>query len=120
MDSILKYASLIALAGAAISFMIGLVKWIDQRSREQEQKQHEIFFKMICLASGKNEAGLVISMNQQIAAIYQLQNYKRYVFAAVPILDLMKFEFSEGNVDPRAKFMLDALNSSISLLRKQI
>jgi hypothetical protein len=120
MEEILKYASLIALLGTAISFIVGFVKWLDQRNREQDQKQHEVFFKMICLASGKNEAGQVIAMNQQIAAIYQLQNYPKYAFAAIPILELMKFEFGEKNPDPRSNFMLQALDSTAKALGKFI
>ncbi len=62
MKEILEYVSLITLCGAAISFVVGLIKWIDQRNREQEQKQYEAFHKMVCIASGVDESGKTVKM----------------------------------------------------------
>jgi hypothetical protein len=47
MEEALKYLSQIALSGAAFSFVIGLIKWIDQRKRDQEEKQYQSFHKMV-------------------------------------------------------------------------
>jgi hypothetical protein len=55
MEEVLKYLLQIALSGAAFSFVIGLIKWIDQRNRDQEEKQYQSFHKMVCLASGTDE-----------------------------------------------------------------
>ncbi len=88
MDEALKYLPLITVCvtvlGASISFLIGLLKWIDQRKIEQEQRQCDAFHRMVCIASGVDETGRTIKMVQQVAAIYQLQAYKQYAFAAVP------------------------------------
>lgn len=121
MDELLKYATLITLAGAAISFVIGLIKWIDQRNREQEQKEHEAFHKMVCLASGRSQDGRNVSMVQQVAAVYQLQVYKKYAFASVPILDLMKCEFQksiEKEPEIRAPHMFEAIDKTLASLSK--
>ena len=117
MDIIVQYLSLFTLGGAAISFSVGLFKWIDQRNREQEQKRYEAFHKMVCLASGVDESGRTIKMVQQIAAIYQLQAYKQYAFASIPVLELMQFEYSSQN-DERAGFMENALSQTINVLSK--
>jgi hypothetical protein len=119
MEEILKYLSLITLAGTAISFAVGLIKWIDQRNREQEQKQYEAFHKMVCIASGTDESGRTVKMVQQIAAIYQLQAYKQYAFASVPVLELMKFEYSKSNQDERAEHMFNALNETLQSLKHE-
>ena len=116
MNDLLKYASLITLCGAAISFVIGLIKWIDQRNREQEQKHYEAFHKMVLLASGIDENGKTIKMVQQIAAIYQLQIYKDFNFASIPVLELMHFEY-DTQKDPRSEHMTKAINSSIDALK---
>lgn len=116
MEVILDYVSIITLAGAAISFAVGLIKWIDQRNREQEQKQFEAFHKMVCIASGVDETGRTVKMVQQIAAVYQLQAYKQYAFASVPILELMKFEFDNKPSDKRAEFLYEALNKTLDVL----
>jgi len=42
-DSILKYLSLITLAGAAVSFAFGFIKYMDQRNREERTKRFELF-----------------------------------------------------------------------------
>ena len=76
MEKLLEYTSLITLCGVAISFMIGLIKWIDQRNREQEQRHYEALHKMVLIASGVDESGKTVKMVQQIAAIYQLQEFK--------------------------------------------
>ena len=41
-DSVLKYVSVIAVAGAAISFVVGLLKYLDQRNREERTKRFEL------------------------------------------------------------------------------
>ena len=117
MDDLLKYISLIALCGTAISFMIGLIKWIDQRNREQEQKIFSAFHRMVCLASGVDESGETVTMLQQIAAIYQLQAYKKYSYASIPVLKLMQFE-SEKIEDERNSFLQKALSETIEILSK--
>ncbi|WP_409421299.1 hypothetical protein ABHF91_16375 [Pseudaeromonas sp. ZJS20] len=117
MAELLKYISLITLCGTAISFAVGLIKWIDQRNREQEQKQFEAFHKMVCIASGVNESGQTVKMVQQIAAIYQLQAYKQYAFAAVPVLELLLFEYDSAK-DSRTQHLDKAIKETLYVLSK--
>ncbi|MBQ4848810.1 hypothetical protein [Pseudoalteromonas sp. MMG012] len=120
MEEIVKYTSLITLCGAAISFVIGLLKWIDQRNREREQKHYDAFHKMVLIASGVDESGKTVRMVQQIAAIYQLQEFKKYSFASLPVLELMEFEYTElakREAEPRAHHMHKAIKSSIACLK---
>lgn len=118
MEETLKYISLITVTGAAISFVIGLIKWIDQRNREQKQKEYEAFHKMVCIASGINQEGNVVKMVQQIAAIYQLQAYSQYSFASIPVLQLMQFEYSQTS-DNRSEFMEKALSETLNVLQSK-
>lgn len=116
MDQFVQYLSLFTFIGSAISFSIGLFKWIDQRNREQDQKRYEAFHKMVCLASGVDETGRGIKMVQQIAAIYQLQAYKQYAFASIPVLKLMQCEsIYQNHTD---KFIKNALSETIDALSK--
>jgi hypothetical protein len=116
----LEYISLIALLGAAISFVFGFVKWLDQRKRDEEQKHFEAFHKMVVLAGGTDESGRTLKMVQQVAAIYQLQHYKRFAFASVPVLELLKFELESApdSADPRLGLFHKALDESIAALKK--
>lgn len=115
MDDILKNLSQIALSGAAFSFIIGLIKWVDQRNREQEERQYQSFHKMVCLASGTDESGRTIKMAQQVAAIYQLQRYKKYSFASLPVLQLLLHELDETQ-DARMEHLIKAINETITRL----
>ncbi|MBH0178148.1 MAG: hypothetical protein HP491_09835 [Nitrospira sp.] len=121
MDEVLKYLPLITVCvtviGASVSFLIGLLKWIDQRKAEQEQRQYEAFHRMVCIASGVDETGRTIKMVQQVAAIYQLQAYKQYAFAAVPVLQQLQFEIG-APTDPRASYIETALSKTIEALSK--
>ena len=116
MEEILKNISLISMSGAAITFIFGLIKWIDQRNREMEQKQYEAFHNMVRLASGVDESGNTIKMAQQLAAVYQLQAYKKYSFASIPVLEHLLYEISElkdGRIDSLEK----AFKKTIGVLK---
>jgi hypothetical protein len=119
MDEALKYLPLITVCvtvmGASATFLIGLLKWIAQRKAEQEQRQYEAFHRMVCIASGVDETGRTIKMVQQVAAIYQLQAYRQYAFAAVPVLQRLRFELS-APTDPRAGYLETALSKAIEAL----
>jgi hypothetical protein len=47
MDSLLKYLSLITIAGAAVSFVVGLIKYVDVRKREERTKRFELFHDLM-------------------------------------------------------------------------
>ena len=119
MDDALQYVSVISLCGTlcgtAIAFIVGLFKWIDQRKREQDQKHYEAFHRMVCLASGTDENGRTVKWPQQLAAIYQLQAYKKYAFASVPVLKAMQSDTS--NVG--AEHLREALATTIAALSNQ-
>ena len=115
MENILKYLSEITVSGAALSFVIGLIKWLDERRRDREERQYQSFHRMVCLASGTDESGRTIKMPQQLAAIYQLQRYKQYAFASVPVLEHLLKEM-KGENDPRVEDLNKAINETIQKL----
>jgi len=110
MEEILKYISFISMSGAGVSFIIGLLKWIDSRNRDIKQKEYESFHQMIKYASGVNDSENTIQRAQQLAAIYQLQMYKEYSFATIPILEDLKESLTHDT-------LLKAINITIESLR---
>ncbi len=87
MDDSLKYVSLITVAGAGISFVVGLVKYIDQRNREIRTKRYELYHDLMrSIAAHGQDGHEKIPLTQQIAAIYELQHFKEYAYASKPIL----------------------------------
>ena len=117
MDELLKYISIIAVAGAGISFVIGLLKWLDQRKREQEDKHYESFHRMISLASGASDSGMAVKMAQQVAAIYQLQRYPEYKFASIPVLQMLQENFKNPRDQHEGdKHVITAINETLKLL----
>jgi hypothetical protein len=120
MEEILKSVSQIAVSGAALSFVIGLIKWIDQRNRDQEEREYQSFHKMVSLASGTDDSGRTIKMAQQVAAIYQLQRFKKYKFASVPVLELLLAELNESkNLPPGSDRLKVAMQTTVAKLSKQ-
>ena len=115
LDTILKYLSLITVAGAAISFVIGFVKYLDQRAREDRTKRYELFHGLMrhisAYGATKDEG---IPLTQQLAAIYELRHFKEYAYAAIPILEHLKDVYS-GRSAPSV--LLKAIDDTIVTLR---
>ena len=87
-DSVLKYVSVIAVAGAAIPFVVGLLKYLDQRNREERTKRFESFPALMGRVSAETEGSVhKLPLTQQVAAVYELQHFKDYAYASVPILE---------------------------------
>ncbi len=114
-DSILKYLSLITVAGAAISFVVGLVKYLDQRNREERTKRYELFHGLMRRISAFGEKeGDGIPLTQQLAAIYELQQFKEYSYASIPILGHLRAFYAERQVLP---VLLKAIDDTLSALK---
>jgi hypothetical protein len=115
-DSILKYLSLITVAGAAISFVWGLVKYLDQRNREERSKRFVLFHDLIRRVSGKVEPGSGdFPLVAQVAAVYELQQFDEYAYASVPILEYLHKYFTENDQPP---LLLQALDNTLKALRR--
>jgi len=71
-------------AGAAISFIVGAFKYLDQRKREERSTRFKTFHELMGPIADRGERpneGLALS--QQVAAIYELQHFKDYSYASV-------------------------------------
>jgi hypothetical protein len=115
MDLILKYLSVITVAGAAISFVIGLIKYLDQRNREERTKRFELFHDLMRRASAFGErADEAVALTQQVAAVYELQHFKDYAYASVPILEHMHAYYA-AKESPQV--LLNAIERTLEVLR---
>ena len=115
-DSILKYLSVITVAGAAISFVIGLIKYLDQRRREERTKRYELFHDLMRRVSAQGDKpGEGLPLTQQLAAIYELQHFNEYAYASIPILEHLNAQFSEVQ---SAAPLLKAIADTITTLRQ--
>jgi hypothetical protein len=115
LDSILKYISIITVAGAAISFVVGLIKYLDERKREERTKRFEMFQKLMRLTSGQGEEpGERVALTQQLAAIYQLQHFKEYKYASIPILEHTRKDCLGRNMPD---VLVHALEDTLKALR---
>ena len=115
-DSILKYLSVITVAGAAISFIVGFIKYLDQRNREERTKRYELFHDLMRRISAQGEKpGDGLPLTQQLAAIYELQHFKEYSYAATPILEHIQTHFAESK---SAEPLLKAITSTLIELRQ--
>jgi hypothetical protein len=114
-DRILQYISIITVAGAGISFVVGLIKYIDQRNREERTKRFELYHDLMRRVAAKGEgADKGLPLTQQVAAIYELQHFKDYAYASVPILGHLRTELAAMNAPP---FVLSAIDETIRALQ---
>jgi hypothetical protein len=114
-DSILKYVSLITVAGAAVSFVIGLLKYLDQRAREERTKRYQLFHGLMRHISAVGEkADEGIPLTQQLAAVYELQHFKEYAYAATPILEHLRGFYVARNAPT---VLLKAIDDTLLQLR---
>ncbi|MDI1238208.1 MAG: hypothetical protein PSV26_12055 [Polaromonas sp.] len=115
-DSILKYLSLITLAGAAVSFAFGFIKYMDQRNREERTKRFELFHGLMRRVSARGDAaGEGLPLTQQLAAIYELQQFNEYAYASIPILEHLRTSFATSTASAP---LLTAIDSTIAKLRQ--
>jgi hypothetical protein len=94
LDSILKYLSVISVAGAGIAFVVGLWKYLDQRAREERTKRFELYHDLMRRVSAFGDAGSQgVPLTQQCAAIYELQHFHEYSYASLPILTHLREDY---------------------------
>ena len=118
LDSVLKYLSLITVAGAAISFAVGFWKYLDQRKREERTKRFELFHDLMGRVSANaGDANQKLALTQQIAAIYELQHFKEYAYASVPILEHLREVFGDP-IDPRSSPLIVAIDDTLKTLKR--
>ncbi len=116
LDSILKYLSVITVAGAAASFVIGFIKYLDQRNREERTKRYELFHDLMRRVSAqgdKPDDGLPLT--QQLAAIYELRQFAEYSYASVPILQHIRSHFENTK---SATAILCAIDDTLAKLQR--
>jgi hypothetical protein len=82
MDTILKYIAVISAAGAGISFVIGLWKYLDERALEERTKRFQLYHNLMreISAFGESEEN-ALPLTQQVAAICELQHFPEYSFS---------------------------------------
>lgn len=116
MDAILKYLSVISVAGAAIGFVVGLWKYLDQRGREDRTRRFEIYHDLMRRVSAFGERGEEgLPLSQQLAAIYELQHFRDYSYASIPILTHLRQHY-EARGDSAPPVLLAALDATLHAL----
>ena len=114
-EAILKYLSVITVAGAAISFVVGLIKYLDQRNREERTKRFELFHDLMRRVSAKGDGtNETLPLTQQVAAVYELQHFKEYSYASIPILEHARTDFAEKKAPG---LLLRAIDDTLTSLK---
>ena len=114
-EAILKYLSVITVCGAGISFVIGLMKYLDQRNREERTKRFELYHDLMRRISAAGErSGDSLPLSQQVAAVYELQHFTDYAYASVPILEHSLLYFRERKAP---QVLLTAIEKTLEVLK---
>ena len=115
LESLLKYASLLAIAGAAISFVIGLIKYLDQRNLQERTRRFELFHDLMRRISAEGEHGNQgLPLTQQVAAVYELQHFPEYAYASVPILTALRNYFEQRDAHT---LLLESIDETLRVLK---
>jgi hypothetical protein len=78
LDEILKYLSIITVAGAAISFVVGLFKYLDQRNREERTTRFKMFHDLMGPIVARGErANEGLALSQQVAGRLLVTAFQR-------------------------------------------
>ena len=118
MEEILKYVSLISVAGAGISFVVGVWKYLDQRAREDRTKRFELYHDLMRRVSAFGEGdGKSLPLTQQVAAIYELQHFVDYKYASVPILEHLREYYGKKDAPPAPPVLLAAIDNTLQALK---
>jgi hypothetical protein len=115
-DSILKYLSRITVAGAAISFVVGLIKYLDQRAREERTKRFELYHNLMRTISAFGTGTDPCALTQQVAAIYELQHFRDYAYASTPILKHLRETFEKRDAP---MVLLEATENTLTVLENR-
>lgn len=119
MEEILKNVSVISVAIAGLSFVVGVWKYLDQRAREERTKRFELYHDLMRRVSAIGETdGTVLPLTQQVAAIYELQHFKDYKYASVPILDHMREYYGKKNAPAAPPVLLAAIDNTLQALKE--
>ena len=117
LDTVLKYGSLVAVAGAAISFVVGLIKYLDQRNLQERTRRFELFHDLMRRVSAQGEhPNEGLPLTQQAAAIYELQHFPEYAYASVPILTELRQYFTARNPP---KLLLQSIDETLGVLKSR-
>jgi len=116
-DTILQYISITAVAGAGISFVVGSIKYIDQRNREERTKRFELYHDLMRRISAWDEGvGKGLPPTQQVAAICELQHFKEDAYASGSILRYLRTLFAAKDAPP---LLWSAIDDTINALQTQ-
>ena len=116
LETLLKYLSLISIAGAGVSFVVGLVKYLDQRRLEQQTKRFTLFHELMRRIAAQGEKpDQAITRSEQAAAIYELQHFPEYGYASIPILTDLREHFTQGEAAPT--LLLQAVDETLEYLK---
>lgn len=84
LDTALK---LLAPAGAAVAFLVGLFQWLDTRRRELQAKRFDQFHRAFEWVAGQTASGQPLVDVQQAMATYELANFPEYRDTCLPIIN---------------------------------
>ncbi len=96
--------------------MVGLLKYLDQRNREEHTKRFELYHDLMRRISAQGErSNEGLPLTQQVAAVYELQHFKDYAYASLPILKHLRTYFEEKKVP---SILMNAIDETIKVLER--
>ncbi len=71
----------------SLTFIFSVYKYISEKKIERKNEEFKHFIIILDRVSGRYENGNLMVDVQQIAALYQLLEFKRYSYISIPVLN---------------------------------
>ena len=107
----------LAPAGAAVAFAVGMFQWLDTRKREVQAKRFDQFHRAFEWVAGRTAAGQKLVDTQQAMATYELANFPEYREMSLPILEY--YSHTTRDEADTSLFRRAVLKTQAKLARKQ-
>ena len=115
MNLISENNQLISTIVFALAGIFSVIKWLDTRNRELQEKRYSKYMDLISIISGNRSDSTTPRMTEQIAAVWFLLEYKEYKDITYKIfsysdLDTIANEPWIQHVAPQIKLLIQDIN----------
>ena len=108
------WAPVITAAGTALAFVVGLWKYLGERSESHRWKEFEVYHKLVQELVEPAEPDKPMFIDRQAAVVYELAQFKRYRPCTLRMLRGLRDEWSQGASQIRLIKEIDAAIDSLA------
>jgi hypothetical protein len=105
----------IGLFGAAITFIWSAIQFILQRRKEQQDREFEVFHRLVKELVSPEKTESVMRMDRQIAVVFELRHFHRYYEVTGRILKGLR---EHWETDPENARLVEEIGLTLESIRR--